>query len=142
HLPNENIKAELHWKRAFTEGDSNYQSQFWYARQLFINKKNKDSHKFFKKLKSVPVDPKIKHEIRGILIDDKDKPIIFSGQVIAIEASYIRIKVSSESFNVYCHKNKIEDNLWNKIHLNSKLDFTLGFNYHGLSVSELINVSE
>lgn len=142
HFPEENSKAELHWKRAFTEGDSNYLNQFWYARQLFINKNYNGSSESFKKLKSVPVDPKIKHEIRGVLLDKAREPIVFSGEIITIEASYIRIKISSETFNVFCHKTKLEEDLWNKLYQNSKIHFTLGFNYFGLSVNEVLKINE
>lgn len=137
NFPDENIKAELHWRRAFTEGDSNYLSQFWYARQLFINKKFIESEKAFKQLKFVRVDPKIKLEIRGLLLDRDSNVDIFSGEVMTIEASYIWLKVKNESFSVYCHKTKINDELWGKLFLGFKVRFTLGFNYYGLAVNEM-----
>lgn len=142
YFPEENKKAEIHWRRAFTEGDSNYLNQFWYARQLFVNKNYNGSLESFKKLKSVPVDPKIKHEIRGVLVDNDRKPIIFSGEIVTIEASYIRIKISNDSIIVYCHKTKFEEDSWKKLNQNSKINFSLGFNYYGCGVSEVLEVNE
>lgn len=141
NFPDENEKAELHWRRAFTEGDSNFFSQYWYARQLFINKKFKESEDAFKRLKLVRADPKVKLEVRGLLLDISGKPRLFSGEITSLEASYFWMKVKNESFNVYCHKSKIDENLWQKLNINSQLNFTLGFNYYGLAVCEVQNIS-
>ena len=56
---------------------------------------------------------------------------------MTIEASYIWLKVKNESFSVYCHKTKINDELWGKLFLGFKVRFTLGFNYYGLAVNEM-----
>ncbi len=84
HFPSENLKAEIHWRRSFTDGDSNFTNQFWYARQLFINKKADDAKRVFIKLKKARVDPEVKLEVRGIIKGDSGNQRVYSGEVVVI----------------------------------------------------------
>ena len=47
HFPDEGREAESCWRRSFTDGDTNYTSQFWFARRLYVNGKIDDAMERF-----------------------------------------------------------------------------------------------
>lgn len=74
--------AEHHWKRSFTDGDRNIINQLWYCRQLYINGKYDDYLIQLQKLKYIRLPPKIRHSIRGMLLENDKSPSILTGKVV------------------------------------------------------------
>lgn len=134
---NDNIQAEKYWRRSFTDGDANYSSQFWYARQLFINGKLADSRNEFKKLRTAPISNKKKHEVNGVICAEINLSKVFTGFIEFLDETYIRLKVDGENYIVPASKYNVDSNLWSQLHKKMRIKFNIGFNFHGASAINL-----
>lgn len=115
HFPAEGMKAEYHWRRAFTDGDANYSTQFWYARQLYVNGKTEEAMKVFRGLRTAPVSPEVRHKIRGVLNTDEGSPTRFSGRVERLEATYALVSQLEGKEWAFLHRNKTKRDIWNQL---------------------------
>ena len=137
HFLNEGVKAEMYWRRSFTEGDTNYSNQFWYARQLFINLERPEASARFELLKTMRVDPNVKHKSRGMLRNGDGSIQLFHGQVSTVDATYALISVDGESYSVYVSRTAIDDETWRVLAHGRRVNFNVGFNYYGLTAVRL-----
>ena len=56
-----------HFRRSFSEGDSNFDAQFWFARELFLAGEYSEAGKLFEHLRGASISPTTKRRIRGVL---------------------------------------------------------------------------
>ena len=131
HFPLEGGRAEYYWRRSFTDGDSNYNSQFWYARQLFVGGKQQEAKAYFQKLRAAQVSPDAKSTIRGQFANAEGAPLRFSGVVERLEATYAWLSVEGEGYWVFLHRSKVASSLWESLRKGGSLDFGIGFNFAG-----------
>ncbi len=137
HFPAEGMKAEYHWRRAFTDGDANYSTQFWYARQLYVNGKTEDAMKIFRGLQSAPVSPEVRHKIRGILNTDEGLPTRFKGRVERLEATYALVSQLGGRDWAFLHRNKTKRDVWNRLSRGTSVNYRIGFTYNGLAAFDI-----
>ena len=117
-------------RRSFTQGDSNYAAQFWYARLLYLEGYITEATEQFKRLSNVKIDIRIKKEPRGIVKKD-EKPVRFSGVINRMERSYgflVRDGIN-DNFFTYCDYN--EEAIWKSLKTQERVTFEIGFNYRG-----------
>ncbi len=130
-LPNAN-KAEIkhHLRRSFTQGDSNYAAQFWYARFLYLEGERNESLELFRKLADAKVDIRIKKEPRG-RVKDGVKPIRFSGVVTQMESTYGFLVRDGENDRLFTYFNYSDGSVWTSLKTGGRVTFEIGFNYRG-----------
>jgi hypothetical protein len=121
---------EYHLRRAFTEGDRNYYAQFWYARQQYVNGHIQDSIETFRKLSTYPVNPDAKKEVKGVIKEDGVTKR-FSGRIAKLEASYALISRDLTGDLIFLHMLNAPENIWNKLKVNSRMTFSIGFTFRG-----------
>ena len=121
---------EYHLRRSFTEGDSNIEGQFWYARQLYLNGSISDAAKRFRQLRDVSIDPKIKRALRGEIVKENEA-IRFTGRVEHLEFNYAFITRDGESDRVFLSKTLCESNVWIALRRYVRVSFSIGFNFWG-----------
>ncbi|MBC3876647.1 SIR2 family protein [Undibacterium sp. FT79W] len=131
HYADEGARAALHWRRSFTDGDTNYSSQFWYARQLFINGNHVNSRNEFQRLRTARVSSERKHDVRGVMRSNNNTPIIFTGTVDKLEPTYGSFKVDLQSFSVPISRSRVDATLWAALQRGQQVEFQIGFNFHG-----------
>ena len=132
--PQENELAEYYWRRSFTEGDANIENQFWYARQLYINKKYEDSKHYFAITKSKNVAPEVKSKIRGPIFDREACLLQLGGAFIRKDYSYCFVRDFASGEVAFLPKRNITDPLfWDQIRIDTQVLYNLGFNYYGAS---------
>jgi hypothetical protein len=68
-------EIKFYLRRSFTEGDSNYSAQFWFARCQYIENDFEGSHKIFYFLRGINLDVRTKREVRGIICEN-DLPVV------------------------------------------------------------------
>jgi predicted Zn-dependent protease len=61
--PEDGETIVYHLRRAFTEGDNNYEAQLLYGRQLFLNGHLEESKIAFRRLSEVRIPPQIKNNL-------------------------------------------------------------------------------
>jgi len=117
-------------KRAFTDGDSNYAAQFWYARHIYLEGLIDDASKYFKILGKAYLDPQVKNLVRGIVMEN-EKPVLYRGIIEKKEQAYGFIKRDQVQDNIFIHSNNVNEKIWEELRRGNRVIFELGFSYKG-----------
>lgn len=116
-----------HLERSFTVGDSNYDAQIRYGRQLFVNGDVVGSKKLFERLKNISVPAEVRKRLLYPL------PEQFQGKIVKIESSYVFIVRDGVADWIYCHISNVGDDVWNQLTLGARVLFRLSFGVRGAS---------
>jgi hypothetical protein len=129
--PENYVNLKHYLRKSFTKGDKRYESQYWYARCLYLLDEKDESLIYFNSLKDIPLDVRIKRKLNGfITLNGKNK--VFEGTIIKLENSFGFIKKDFTGESIYFIRN-INDSL----KYNSRVKFYLAFNFNGL-IAEVI----
>ena len=137
HYPQDGQKAEFHWQRSFTDGDARYDSQFWYARQLWINEKKIEARQRFNLLRSAHVSPETKWKVRGTIMDSSGYPTKYVGRITRLEYAYAFILQEFSDEWVFLHRTNVDKETWDELERLSTVSYQLGFTYRGLAACQI-----
>lgn len=129
-FPNEGEEAEACWRRSFTEGDTNYTSQFWFARRLYLNGKVEEALENFSQLKLARVPRDIKVRISG-RIRENGRAKQFEGVIAHLEDDYAWITPYGQQRSIYFHCSEVDSGTWQNYRRGNTFRFVIGFNYMG-----------
>lgn len=121
-----------HLKRSFSPGDSNYDAQLLYGRQLFLDGNIDECKSIFEALKSAKMNPDAKSRLRYPLAQ------VFQGSISRMEYSYVWIRRDGVGDFVFGHRDNIGDDVWNKLDRDRRVRFRIGFNMWGPSACEVL----
>lgn len=127
---------EYHLRRSFTQGDSNFDAQLLYGRQLFINWKLAESRQVFEQLRTVRVSPAVRSRLVHPL------PEIFEGRIKTREATYCFISRDRFGDSIYAHSGSMSDSLWNFITVGTRVQFKIAFSFKGPSAFEVASFDQ
>lgn len=120
-----------HLHRSFSPGDSNFEAQLLYGRQLFLSGEVPESKKIYRDLGGARMSPEARNRIRY-----RDKRIL-QGTVSKLEFSYLLIRRDGESDQIFAHRSNIDETVWNQLNRDTRVTFRLGFSMRGPSVYEI-----
>lgn len=129
--PDSTGQIEYHLRHAFTEGDSNYSAQFWYARQLYLDHRIEDARKIYDTLANARVDPRTRDMPQGVVKSTEGKPISFHGTVDWVEASYLFIVRDGANDRIFAHRENSDQEEWLRFKAFTRVSFNLAFAYRG-----------
>jgi cold shock CspA family protein len=116
-----------HLQRSFRDGDSNYDAQVLYGRQLFLMKDYDGSRRVFAKLSEARLGPtqrnKLLYPIEGQL---------FQGQVVKREAGYCFIARDGAGDWIYAHSSNMDETTWKELNLGNRIEFEIAFSIRGV----------
>jgi tetratricopeptide (TPR) repeat protein len=121
-----------HLKRSFTEGDSRYDAQLLYGRQLFINGDIEQSRLIFKRLRQVRLGPELRNRPVYVLSD------IFHGRVARREVSYCFIARDGSGDWIYLHCRDVDEETWKQITFSTRLQFKVAFSLAGPKAFDVV----
>jgi tetratricopeptide (TPR) repeat protein len=119
-----------HLRRSFTEGDSNYAAQFWFARSIYLEGDPGAAFKIFRSLGQANIDIRTKIQPRGVVKDDRG-PLRFTGTVSRIESSYAFIIRDGYQDRIFTYRDFNQEKEWDKLTTQDRVSFQLGFTYRG-----------
>lgn len=128
--PEEMADIKIHLRRSFTDGDSNYAAQFWYARLLYLETPFGEAKKYFSSLSQARINPEIRDAIRGVVTDGETNTT-FYGVIAKKEHSYAFLKRDGYQDTIFIHRNDIYDTLWEQLKEGNRIQFEMGFSYRG-----------
>lgn len=126
-------EIQHHLKRSFTDGDANFDAQFWYARHLLLHGDIEHGLAQFKKLADLRTAPAYRNRIRGMILAEGGATIAFSGYVKAIGHAYCFASTAELRFDVYIREDVFSKEDWEHISVGSKISFEVGFSLRGPS---------
>jgi Flp pilus assembly protein TadD len=112
--PDDGETIAYHLRRAFTEGDNNYEVQLLYGRQLFLNGRLEESKMLFRRLSEVRVPPQIKNNLLYVIEGRQ-----FDGD------------------SIYVHAKDVPEDTWNDLTLGTRVRFRIGFTFRGPGAFDL-----
>ena len=120
-----------HLKRSFTEGDSNYDAQLLYGRQLFISGDLEVGKQVFRRLG----DAKVSHEVRMEMLYPLEQT--FSGSIAKVEATYLFIVRDGMNDWIHAHMSNINDDIWERLSIGVRVTFRIAFTMKGPSAFDV-----
>lgn len=118
------------YRRSFTIGDTRYESQFWYARALYLNGSVDKAKPIFQDLTTARVPPHLKNKARGIVVA-KSGIECFKGSIIKHESNFAFVRREKYGDDIFIFKDpKIKN--WEEYRVGVNIAFNIAFNYKGV----------
>ncbi len=124
---------EYYYRRAFTKWDSNYESQFWYARYAYESNdqdKVREAREVFKHLREIPMSYEERIRIQDA-IGRLTTPRLFSGAVSRLEATHGFLSVDGRGDWIFFHENDTAEGAWDHLYTGTRVLFIVGFSLRG-----------
>jgi cold shock CspA family protein len=121
-----------HLQRSFSEGDSNYDAQVLYGRQLYLKNDFESSRNVFKKLSQARIGLQYRNKLLYTIDAQK-----FGGKVSKLEASYCFITRDGSGDWIYAHISSMDESVWKSLVVGSRLEFGIGFNIRGATAFDI-----
>ena len=126
-----------HLRRSYQQGDSNYQAQFWYARQLSICNLYTEAKPLFKTLGDARIAYREKREVRGVVKTNTDVPRRFEGQIIVVRDNYCLVACQAPQLIAFLSLSDNYDTL-DSFAVDDRVYVELGFNLLGPNVTKML----
>jgi tetratricopeptide (TPR) repeat protein len=124
-----------YFRRAFTEGDQNYEAQFWFARYAFElpdEKNREESRRLFRQLRTVGMPHQKRIEIRDRIVEN-GRPAVFRGSVVKLEDEHGFIERDGSGDHIFMHCNNTTPEAWSKLRRRDRVAFEIGFTFSGVT---------
>ena len=122
-------RAIEHLRRSFTEGDNNYEAQFWFARELFIQGHYKESERLFGTLNDRA--PGRFRTRKAATVKRNGNWVLFDCHVERKEEGYAFLKLAQFPMNVFASRSDSDLLEWEKLHRRDRARCSLAFNRRG-----------
>ena len=120
-----------HLKRSFTEGDSNYYAQFWWARHEYLYGDRGAALTMFATLSGVKISPASKRRIAGPVHGDDGKVARYVGTVMSVHGSYCFARCSELGADIFVLSRGFSDVDWPRLRAGARLSFGVAFSMRG-----------
>lgn len=125
----DNIRSHL--RSSFTDGDTNYDAQFWYARHEFLYGDQTRSAQTFARLSKAKVSPEARNRARAPICSDRVGKRRFEAFVTNVHDSFCFVRVPDLNAEVFVHHSAFEEKEWQSIRPNQIVFLTVAFNFRG-----------
>jgi tetratricopeptide (TPR) repeat protein len=125
-------EIERHLRSSFTDGDTNYEVQFWSARHNFLFGDRKRATTLFEGLKKAKLPSSLRNRVRGYVLDSEGRPKRFTGNPLTPKDGFCFVHCMELAVDIYIHYSQLDDSDWDKLSPNITLSFLVGFNMNGV----------
>ena len=122
-------EAIEHLKRSFTDGDNQYEAQYWYARELFIQGYFSEAEKIFSALNDRA--PGRFRTRSAAVIEKAGSPILYDCSVARKEESYAFLKLLGFPKDVFASRADSDPSDWGELHAGANAKCAVAFNRRG-----------
>lgn len=117
--------AKHYLKKSFTKGDTNYDAQFQFARLEFLDGNTESAKELFALLKTSGLPYSVKKRVRGHVAG------YYQGTVKCRFSRYAFVERDGDGAEIFLHPDEVCGVPWSRINVNTRLDFSLAFNFFG-----------
>ena len=132
HEPQAADQIEYHLQRSFTNGDTNYDAQLLYARQLYVKGDVAGAKERFRSLAVARVGLDTRDQMRYPLDG------WFSGRVVRLEATYGFVTRDGIADWVFTHRSNVDTALWAILRVGTRVRFHIAFTMKGSAAADLM----
>ncbi len=130
--PEDGENIAYHLRRAFTDGDNNYEAQLLYGRQLFLNGSSEESRTVFRRLAAVRAAPEIKNRLLHPIEGRR-----FDGRMSRPQGSYAFITRDGPADSIYVHAANVPEDIWEVLTVGTRVRFRIAFTLRGTNAFDL-----
>lgn len=131
---NRKIEDLVHYyRRAFTRWDSNYESQFWFARfawEVGTDELKTEAEEVFRHLRGIALPHSERVRIRDV-IKVSGQQMQFLGSVARIESTHGYVRLDGSGDWIFFHRNNTIGNVWDDLSSEKRVRFRIGFSLGG-----------
>lgn len=124
----------MHLRRSFSDGDTNYDARFYFARCNLLYGDVDRGKREFDALRIPYI--KYREKVRDVVKSADAGNRRFSGKILSKQAGYGFVQSTELRFNAFLSKSNTSKELWDDLHKGSLVRFSLGFNFMGPIVIE------
>lgn len=130
--PEDGDNVAYHLQRAFTEGDSNYEAQLLYGRQLFLNGKSEASRQVFSRLAMARLAPQVRNRLLYPIEGRR-----YEGRMSRPQGGYAFITRDGAGDSVYVHVANVPGEVWGLLTFGTRVRFSIAFTLRGVNAYDL-----
>lgn len=119
-----------HLRKSFTPGDSNFEGQFWYARELFLANRLPDALAMFENINE-RAPGRFRNDASAEVLDAAGRLASFDGTVARKEEGYGFITPLDFPTDLFSSRAESSRHEWGKIEKGGTVKFSLAFNRRG-----------
>lgn len=122
-----------YYRKGFTRWDSNYDSQFWFARfawEVGSEELKTEAKEVFRHLRDAAVPHSERVRIRDLMMTG-GQAIEYFGAVARLETSHGFLRIDGTGDWIFCHKNDVPETAWQDLRTERRVAFHLGFSLGG-----------
>jgi len=120
-----------HLRSSFTDGDTNFEAQFWFSRHSFIYGDRKKAMDIFNKLKKTRLPPDMRSKLRGKIRDRQKNPKIFHGMVKTVNDTFCFVICSELDEDIFIYHTSFNEGTWEKVSAHVSVVFEISFTLRG-----------
>lgn len=126
-------------KRSFSEGDNNYEAQFWYARELFVQGEFPTARKVFAAIHE-RAPGRFRNMPAARFEDGSGRPVTLKGRIERLEEGYAFVSANQYPQNLFAAKADAHSIEWPELRNGDDVFFNIAFNRRGPLVVSLEKV--
>ena len=119
-----------HLRKSFTPGDSNFEGQFWYARELFLANRLPDSLSIFETLNE-RAPGRFRNDASAEVSDQHGNLITYQGAMARKEEGYGFVRPLDFATDLFASRAESARHEWSKVAKGGLVSFFLAFNRRG-----------
>lgn len=118
---------DSHLRSAFSDGDSNYEAQYWYARQNYLYGDRNKAKKIHLFMRSANISPKSKNIKRGTVCNSDGTPVKYCGTVVSKSDNFCFVTCTEIGENVYIYYSDFDNVEWDLVTYDRRITYQLSF---------------
>lgn len=122
---------QRHLRASFTEGDSNYQAQFTYARFEYIHGDRQMARRTFDQLAKARMEPRSRDRVRELICNQDGEVKRYTGTVVKKGDSFAFLRIAELGDDVYVRRDVLDSGEWDALRYGSEAELSVGFSYRG-----------
>lgn len=118
-----------HFRRAFTQWDTNYEAQFWLGRYTYESSNEDErrlSKEVFTRLRNAPVKHDTRVRIRSSL-EDRGQQRIFTGTIVRRQETNGFVELDGRGDWLFIHRNDQKATAWDMLTIGKRVSLRIGF---------------
>lgn len=117
-------------RRSFSDGDTHFDAQFWYARHLYLYGDRQKARQMYQAFKRKPT-PYVNSGARKGGVTRAGHAVTFNGTLHAIRGDYGFISGDGLDNSLFLHRNEFTNGDWALLRVGDRIRFGLTFSYRG-----------
>jgi tetratricopeptide (TPR) repeat protein len=120
-----------HLRSSFTDGDSNYEAQYWFARHEFLFGRREVGLEGFRKLSKAKVSPEARNLVAGQIRNANGELVVFEGTIVGVQEFYCFVRVPDINTDVFVHSMEFGVEQWQHVRRYERVKLSVGFSFRG-----------